>query len=141
MADYGIETLLGKTLLKVDVNMYGDEDSITFVCEDGSEYRMWHEQDCCETVTIEEYDGDFDDLIGSPIIVADERSNQEDAEYGDSQTWTFYSLATKDGWVHIRWHGYSNGYYSESVTVCQTKKPDGRIGRNIKFGGLKFDAW
>jgi len=68
-------------------------------------------------------DGDFDDLIGSPLLMAEEIShdneNPEEVNVPEDQesfTWTFYKLATIRGAVTIRWYGESNGYYSEAVT-------------------------
>lgn len=111
-----VETLKGKTLTKIDKS----DDEIRFHCNDGTEYLMYHDQDCCESVTVEDIAGDLDDLVGSPIIDAREESNTTDPpdvtkEYQDSFTWTFYIITTVKGSVTIRWYGTSSGYYSESV--------------------------
>lgn len=111
--------LKGKTLVKVENK--GDE--LIFTTNRGLRYRMYHEQDCCESVHIEDICGDLEDLIGSPILLADEVSNADEPQkadsWGDSFTWTFYKIATAKGSVTIRWYGESNGYYSESVNFVQ----------------------
>ncbi len=76
---------------------------------------MFHTQNCCESVEVSEVIGDVKDLIGSPILLAEERTNKECPEEFVSQTWTFYELRTIKGSVTIRWLGESNGYYSEDV--------------------------
>ena len=110
--------LKGCTLAAVE--KVGD-DELKFICDDGRKYRLWHSQDCCESVTIESIVGDLKDLIGEPLLVAEEATSDKHppghtpSEYEDSFTWTFYKLATRKGYVDIRWFGSSNGYYSESV--------------------------
>ena len=105
--------LLGKTLSSVDVNERGNE--IYFKTSDGDEYKMYHQQDCCERVSIEDINGEIKDLVGTPLIQAEENSSSEGDRYHGGEAWTFYKLATNRGHVVIRWHGSSNGYYSESV--------------------------
>lgn len=106
-------TLLGKTLTKIQV--LGDEQ-IIFTTSDGEAYKMYHCQDCCESVTIEDICGDLDWLIGFPILLAEERTNNDfDNDIDKSETWTFYEIATLQGTVTIRWYGTSNGFYSERV--------------------------
>ena len=110
-----------KGLIFIDIKNHGDE--ITFRTAD-REFRMYHSQDCCESVYIEDIVGDLQDLIGHPILVAEEvvsNENPEDCEkeHQESFTWTFYKLATIKGYVDIRWYGESNGYYSESVDLYE----------------------
>lgn len=105
------EDLKGKVLTNIE--RVGDEELI-FTCKDGSKYKMYHEQDCCEYVRIEDITGDLNDLLNSEIMVAEERTNEGETDWG-SETWTFYTIRTQKASVDIRWHGESNGYYSESV--------------------------
>lgn len=113
-----VNELIGKTLLSVKRG----EDSLVFITNEGEKYKMEHIQSCCESVYIESIVGDLDDLVGSPILIADESTNQDNPprEYVESFLWTFYKFATIKGYVDIRWFGESNGYYSESVDFYQT---------------------
>lgn len=115
------ESMVGKTLKSIDQQ----EESITFYTTDNREYLMYHEQSCCENVSVEDIVGDLDDLIGSPILKASEDSNNDNPPdnlgYDQHHTWTFYNIATINGHVTIRWFGHSNGYYSESVSFRRVK--------------------
>lgn len=111
------EDLKGHTLSAVE-NI--DDQEIVFTLESGEKYALYHEQDCCEFVRVEDICGELEDLVGVPLLMAEEVSNEPEPPvpsdyYDDSHTWTFYKLATIKGYVTIRWLGQSNGYYSESV--------------------------
>lgn len=113
--------LVGKTLKNIQVS----DDQIVFTTTDGEKYNMYHEQDCCENVSIDEINGDMEDLKNTPILSAEETTNSDvvkDYEYrDDSFTWTFYHIRTIKGDVTIKWYGSSNGYYSEGVSFCKVK--------------------
>ena len=53
--------LMGKTLVSIQVSP--DEDEIFFTTNRGEVYRMYHEQDCCEWVTIEDMNGDIESIL------------------------------------------------------------------------------
>jgi len=113
--------LVGKVLIEIKVT----QDKIVFVTDKGEKYKLYHEQDCCESVTVEDICGDVSDLLHNPIFVAEESSRADidnipcKDENDESYTWTFYKLDTIKGGVTIRWYGESNGCYSESVSFAR----------------------
>jgi hypothetical protein len=114
------DAMIGKTMDSVVVNE--NQDQMVFKCGERT-FTFLHYQDCCESVSIEDICGDLTDLVGSPIIMAEEVSSEsveKKDDYDDSGTWTFYKFATNKGTVTVRWLGTSNGCYSESVTFVET---------------------
>jgi len=108
--------ILGYCITHIERN----HDELKLYLGDTVYVHMYHQQDCCEDVFIEDICGDLDDLIGSPLLQAEEVTNHDSGplnEYDESYTWTFYKFATVNGSVTIRWYGSSNGYYSEYVDV------------------------
>lgn len=102
---------------------------VLFVFTDQTFLLFEHDQSCCETVEVEDVAGDLSDLIGSPLLLAEEVTGNGRLEYDDAKssvTWTFYRFGTAKGDLSIRWWGNSNGYYSERV--------DHRMG-NLSFDG------
>ena len=106
-----VDEMLNQTFSKV----WADEDTVTFQNNE-VRYVLYHEQNCCESVVVEEIIGDLEDLENLPLLIAREDSNADGPETNDeSYTWTFYNFATFKGYVTIRFYGSSNGYYSEDV--------------------------
>src|SRR5690606_805667 len=124
-----ISVLLGKTLIDVTVGTYethgDDKDCINFTTSDHEKFMMYHSQDCCEKVTIEDINGELNDLLNSQITMAEKVTNATHEcidQDNERQLWTFYKLATVKGYVTIRWYGYSNGYYSEEVDFVRVER-------------------
>ena len=112
--------LKGLTITSID-GLEDDSAEVIFTTSEGRRFEMSHSQDCCERVSIEDVCGDVNDLLNSPILLAEEVTSEEDPEdiqkdyHDDSFCWTFYKLSTIKGDITIRWYGESNGYYSVGV--------------------------
>lgn len=118
LIDIEFNALEGLVLKEVVVS---ENDQIHFKVSNGMIFSMFHNQDCCECVIVEDICGDLNDLIGEPILKATEDSECGSNIDDDSYTWTFYNLSTIKGSVTIKWNGSSNGYYSESVDFYISK--------------------
>jgi hypothetical protein len=121
-----IETLVGQTFARV-TGSAGDDEVCFYRNADDTKpaYKMLHEQDCCEGVSLHDLDNDLSVLEGTPILSAEESTNSDQdkpSEYADSWTWTFYRFQTAKGGLVMRWLGESNGYYSEGVDLIDTAK-------------------
>lgn len=147
--DLKFESLKGKVVktilldgVDIEDNSYNEElshSTLTFITEDLLAYELYHEQDCCENVELEEIVGDLRDSLHSKILGAsivtnpdcsseeeyDEEYDDEDYDYYDySYTWTFYNIKTRKEYVTLRWYGESNGYYSEEVDLRVSRLVD-----------------
>lgn len=113
--------LIGREILKIAVS----EDVLYFVFDEI--IAIWnHEQDCFDSVYIEDIEGDLKNLIGAPLVMAETYYHEADT-YDGSETYTYYTFATVKGRVVIRWYVESNGYYSESVdmtTINRWEEPN-----------------
>ena len=113
----GMAQMLGKTFVKVTGSV--DGDAMLFETAQGERFMFAHQQDCCETVRINDITGDLEDLVGEPLLISEEvkGATEPDEEHYESYSYTFYKFATRKGYVDVRWLGESNGYYSESVDL------------------------
>ena len=116
-----IDDIIGKIVKHIAY----DSETLTLVCTDRENeeiyYHFYHEEDCCESVWLDDIVGDLSDLLDYPILKAEEKTNSDDdskpknGSLDDSFTWTFYTLETYNGYVDLRFIGTSNGYYSEKI--------------------------
>jgi hypothetical protein len=130
------ERLLGQTFDAVTAKVQGD--AVLFKRNDEVLFKLHHEQDCCESVWLEDIVGDLDDLIGTPITRAEKVTNrtpgigvfidapppEDEDEEPESYTWTYIWIGTSKGTVAFRWYGTSNGYYSEDVNLWDSTKEE-----------------
>ncbi|WP_345868052.1 DUF7448 domain-containing protein [Shewanella algae] len=121
-----IKELIGKTIKQI-IGLEKGSQEVKIFTDCGNQYLFHHDQDCCEYVYLNDFDGDVGDLVGSVIVSAEEVTNSDEdkkpEEHSESFTWTFYKIETNKGGIWMRWLGESNGYYSESVDIIWLNKP------------------
>lgn len=76
-------------------------------------YKFYHQKDCCESVWIEDIEGDLNDLLGYPILQAEKITEKNKNNSYESSTWTFYKLATKAT------SDFSNQKFQVSSGLCK----------------------
>ena len=107
-----IEQLTGMAITAV---IYKEDNESLLIHLNTHVLEMIHYRDCCETVYLADVVGNFEDLIGYPLLeVSESIVNIESAEY-ESTTASYYNFKTVKANVQLRWVGESNGYYSETV--------------------------
>lgn len=118
MGYIALESLVGETLTHIDVFV----DEILLTTESGRKIKIYHDQDCCESVGIVDTEGNWQFLVGKPLVKASEEINPDNdpifsqiKQEDFSRTDTKLTFRTNDNTVISRWIGESNGYYSESV--------------------------
>ena len=119
--------MVGETVEFVDVD--DTKNQIVITTQSGRQFRIYHDQDCCEQVEIAESqdgDGQLVTLIGKKIegvaVELEEDVDPPPFEDCDSWTRTKISFRTNSETVISRWIGTSNGYYSESITINELHK-------------------
>ena len=110
-----INEILNHTFTSIE-GKAGDDEMI-FHRDDGKKIRFYHDQDCCESVSIEDICGDTSDLVGTPIKMAEVAYKDDPNSLEGVGEWTFYKFASIMGYITVRWYGSSNGYYSISVNM------------------------
>ena len=119
-----VNTMISMTMTSVERSEHDGSDALIFTSTDGRVFKLFHNQDCCENVGIEDIAGNLSDLIGTPLLQSEEVSSESPVRgpndyVPESETWTFYKFGTIKGYVTVRWWGTSNGYYSESVDFAE----------------------
>lgn len=125
--EVSLNELIGKRI-KTIKGLEKLSEEVRILTEDGNEYLFYHQQDCCESVSLADFELSAKILEGATIISAEVVTNssnesEEVYESSDSWTWSFYKIETDKGGLWMRWFGESNGYYSEEVTFVWVNKP------------------
>jgi hypothetical protein len=113
------EDMVGKTIVKIELK-HGELGArkpyeVLFIFDDETYMRMYHQQNCCESVWLEDVTGDWADMEGMVLDAYEDITCP--AQERNSATHTFYRIQTNKGVLTMRWIGESNGYYSEEVDI------------------------
>lgn len=111
-----LSELVGETIATVTGGDKGDYETV-ITTTSGKAIKVYHEQDCCESVNIE--DAESDDVVGGVVLSAafvEGECPAVDDEYAEAYEWSFLRIETTKGSIWQRWYGESD-YYSVSVDV------------------------
>lgn len=110
-----VQDLIGETIGVIRER----EDEVVILCHSGRVFTFDHQQDCCESVTVTEVRG-IDLVGGATITDAKEEIISPERRGYESATDSTFTLITEKGDLVIKFHGESNGYYSETVTISRS---------------------
>ena len=110
-------SIIGKTIKAVE-GLKNYSDKVVITLDDDSTLSLFHYQDCCEDVSLEDWGGaEASDLIGGQVVLFEKCTQDGDPNHYGVQQYTFYKLNTTKGDITMRWCGESNGYYSVEVST------------------------
>lgn len=119
-----------KQIVRIDGLSIGSQ-LMAITLDDGTTITMYHPQECCEHVRIDDTgDATAEDLVGGLLVEFyetsspngdEEEESESDSGWGMVQQWTYYNIRTTKGDCNLRWLGESNGYYSTGVTVSVSR--------------------
>jgi len=154
MKSVSFNELKGKTISKI-LNLEvgrGYDELIEFECTDGSRFGMKYDPDCCASCSIEDIIGDVKDLIGKPILMAEEVSNSEPdsaaldarkAEYekekteaGDSWWCDSFEDFVRSRYESETWTFYKLSTIKGSVTIRWYGESNGYYSESASFYNL-----
>lgn len=123
--EVSISALRGQTLASVDY-LPPDldcEERFLLTTVDGRTYEISHHQECCESVQLEETEGDWQKIIGRVIVDA-EKHTIEVSQKNETVDVRLTELVfrTDEHTLIQRWIGESNGYYGIEVDVYELEK-------------------
>jgi hypothetical protein len=101
------QMLVGRTINAVRGLELGSEQ-VEIDTDEGT-IVLWHDQECCEQVSLFDFEGDEEDLVGAKVCAAD--TNVDDVEN------TFYSIRTTNGDLWLRFGNGNETAYSIAMKV------------------------
>jgi len=113
------EILSGEVIKNITGVHYGSRE-VKLITESKWLCTLYHHQDCCEDVMLEDFDLDPGEIIGQKIYAIQEVSGNPIGGHRGGigqETWTFYKIATEKNSLWMSWSGGSNGYYRQKVDI------------------------
>lgn len=98
------------------------QDGFIVFLTDEHVFFLEHDQECCESVYIEDIIGDLSELVGQKIVSAEDVYSDGTTENVECSTWSFYKIQGEKDSVTIRFFGESNGCYSETAGLYRVDK-------------------